>query len=176
VESRHKHCEALCKRLQHNCSPSNKCNTGVILIVWIRHHIPGPKIWRLVWNVTSHPADGEHGVLREYIPDCVRDVRAVRNAQVFLMETRVVTHVSRDFFETNISRCPVTCTMFNASLTIIGLQLSYSTMKPCCEAYHTYPKNCTSHGCLQPLSLVGIHCTIHLDFKNIIAATHTHLT
>jgi len=33
---RHKHCQALCKRLQHNCSPCEECNTCVVLMVHIR--------------------------------------------------------------------------------------------------------------------------------------------
>jgi len=30
--------QALCKRLQHNCSPCEECNTRVVLMMRIRHH------------------------------------------------------------------------------------------------------------------------------------------
>jgi hypothetical protein len=40
AEERHKHCQALCKRLVHNCNPCEECNIHVVLIVRIRHHIP----------------------------------------------------------------------------------------------------------------------------------------
>ena len=30
--------QALCKRLPHNCSPCEECNTTVVLMMRIRHH------------------------------------------------------------------------------------------------------------------------------------------
>ena len=38
TKERHTHCQALCKLLQHNCSPCEECNTHVVLMVRIRHH------------------------------------------------------------------------------------------------------------------------------------------
>jgi len=35
---RHKHRQALCKVLQHNCSPCEECNTRVVLMMHIHHH------------------------------------------------------------------------------------------------------------------------------------------
>jgi len=35
---RHKHRQALCKRLQHNCSSCEECNTCVVLMMHTRHH------------------------------------------------------------------------------------------------------------------------------------------
>ena len=35
---RHIHLQALCKWLQHNCSPWEECNTHVVLMMRIRHH------------------------------------------------------------------------------------------------------------------------------------------
>jgi len=49
---RHKHRQALCKRLQLNCSHCEECNTRVVLMVRIRHqtlkevcvqHDPSPR-------------------------------------------------------------------------------------------------------------------------------------
>ena len=38
---RHKHRQALCKQLQHNCSPWEECNTCVVLMVCIRAQSKG---------------------------------------------------------------------------------------------------------------------------------------
>ena len=39
--ARHKHHQALCQQLQHNYSPCEECNTRVVLMVRIPHHILG---------------------------------------------------------------------------------------------------------------------------------------
>jgi len=35
---RHKHRQALCKRLQHDCSPCKECNSRVVLMMRMLHH------------------------------------------------------------------------------------------------------------------------------------------
>jgi hypothetical protein len=42
-EERHKHRQALCKQLVHNCNPYEECNIRVVLMVRIRHHNPDAK-------------------------------------------------------------------------------------------------------------------------------------
>jgi len=43
AEERHKHHQALCKWLLHNCNPCEECNIRVVLMVDKRHHIPYAK-------------------------------------------------------------------------------------------------------------------------------------
>jgi hypothetical protein len=46
AEERHKHREALCKRLLHNCHPCEEYNIRVVLMVNMRHDIPDAKYWK----------------------------------------------------------------------------------------------------------------------------------
>jgi len=39
AEERHKHRQALCKLLLHNCNPCEECNICVVLMVRVRRHI-----------------------------------------------------------------------------------------------------------------------------------------
>jgi hypothetical protein len=43
AKERHKHRQALCKWLLHNCNHCEECNIRVILMERIRHHIPDAK-------------------------------------------------------------------------------------------------------------------------------------
>jgi hypothetical protein len=87
--ARHKHCQALCQRLQDNCSPCEECNTRIVLMVRIHHHIPGPRLRRYVCNATCRLGDRKSVFLHQRVRCSVRAVRAVQNTQVFLTETRV---------------------------------------------------------------------------------------
>jgi hypothetical protein len=120
AKERHKHRQALCKWLLHNCNPCEECNIRVVLMVHIRHHIPDAKQWkpeageasviynamhrrnkrqgiiattREVCNATSRLGDGSRLILRQRVQCSARAVRAVRNTQVFQTETRVVADV-----------------------------------------------------------------------------------
>ena len=84
---RHKHCQALCERLQHNCSNCEECDTPVVLMVCI----PGAKSWRYVCNVTCRLCDAKLVILCQRVPG---SIRAIRNNWVFQTETRVVAVVS----------------------------------------------------------------------------------
>ena len=86
AEERHKHCQLLCKWLQHNCIPCKQCNTRVVLMVGI----PGKKEWKKVCNATHCQGDGKCVILRQRVRGSIRPVRAVRNPRVFQMEPRVV--------------------------------------------------------------------------------------
>ena len=91
AEPRHIHRQTLCKLLQHNCSPCEECNTCVVLMVPIDHRILGANYRRNISNVTRHLGDGKHVILRQIVRGSVRAVRAVRNTQVFMTESRVIT-------------------------------------------------------------------------------------
>ena len=91
------HRQALCQRLQHNCSPCEECNTRVLLMVRKRHH----KVMEYVCNATRRLGDGQRVILRQRVRGSVRAVRAVRNTRVFLTEIRVVAD------ETNCHLSPV---------------------------------------------------------------------
>ena len=73
--------QALCKRLQQNCSPGEECNTRVIWMIRIRHH----KV-----KEVRMQRDGYRVILRQSVRGSVRAVRAVRNTRVFQTEIRVV--------------------------------------------------------------------------------------
>jgi len=92
AEDRHKHCQALCKPLQHNCSPWEECDTPVTLMVRIHHHIPGIMLRRKVCDVTGPLNDEYCVILRQRVQGsirAVRAVRAVRNTRMFQTDTRV---------------------------------------------------------------------------------------
>ena len=48
-------CQALCKRLQHNCSPCEECITRVVLMMRIRHH--NVKEVRMRWVACNSPSE-----------------------------------------------------------------------------------------------------------------------
>jgi len=91
AEERHNHRQALCDRLQHNCSPCNECDTHVVLMVCI----PGAKRWRSVCNATHRLCDGKRVTLCQTVRGSFRAVSAVSNTCVFQTETRVVADASR---------------------------------------------------------------------------------
>jgi len=118
AEERHKHRQALCKGLLHDCNPCDECNRHVVLMVRIRHHVPDAKsrkpdagvasviynatcrknkrdgiiaAGREVCNATRRLSDGSRLILRQSVRGSVRAVRAIRNTQVFQTETCVVT-------------------------------------------------------------------------------------
>jgi hypothetical protein len=120
ADERHKHRQALCKWLLHNCSPCEECNIGVVLMVRLRHHIPDAKYRkpdaraasaiyiathlnskrhsilataREVCNATRRLGDGLRLILCPRVRGSASAVRAVRNTQVFHTETRVVADV-----------------------------------------------------------------------------------
>jgi hypothetical protein len=117
AEERHKHCQALCKWLLHNCDTCKECNIHVVLMVRIRHHIPDAKqrkpdarpasviyyttrrkikrcgiiaAAREVCNVTRRLGDRSRLILCQRVRDCVRAVRAVQHTRVFQTLPRVV--------------------------------------------------------------------------------------
>jgi len=117
AEERHKHRQALCKRLLYNCNPCEECNIRVVLMVRIPHHIPdakerkpdagaASKIYnvtsrknkrhgmiaaaREVCNTTRRLGDGSRLILHQRVQGSARAVRAVRNTRVFQTETRDV--------------------------------------------------------------------------------------
>jgi len=80
------HCQALCQRLEYNCSPCEECNTCVLLMVRKRHHTA----MEYVCNMTRRLGDAQRVILRQRVRGSVRAVRAVRNTLVFLTEIRVL--------------------------------------------------------------------------------------
>jgi len=52
---RQKHRQALCKWLQHNCSPCEECTTRVVLMVGIRAQSKGGTyaMWPIAWATGS---------------------------------------------------------------------------------------------------------------------------
>ena len=117
AEERHKHRQALCKWLLHNCNPCKECNIRVVLMVRIRHHIPDAKYRkpdvgaasiicnamhrknqmhgiiaaaRDVCNATRRLGDRWHLIPRQRVRGSARAVRAVRNTRVFQKDNRVV--------------------------------------------------------------------------------------
>jgi len=88
AEERHKHQTALCEWLQHNCSPSEDCHTGVVLMV----RIPGVMFWSWVCNARHQLGDRKCEILISGVPGFVRAGRAVRNTLVFQTETQVVAN------------------------------------------------------------------------------------
>jgi len=117
AEERHKHRQALCKWLLHNCNPCEECNIRVVPMVRICHHIPDAKLGkpdagaasviynamrrknerhdiiaaaRAVCNATRRMGDGSRLILCQRVRGSARAVRAVRNTWVFQTETRVV--------------------------------------------------------------------------------------
>jgi hypothetical protein len=124
AEERHKHRQALCKWLLHNCNPCEECNIRVVPMVRIRHHIPDAKqrkpdagaasviynatrcknkrhgiiaAAREVCNATRRLGDGSRLILRQRVRGSARAVRAIRNTRVFQTETRVVADVLDSF-------------------------------------------------------------------------------
>jgi hypothetical protein len=118
AEERHKHRQALCKQLPHNCNPSEECNIRVVLMVRIRHHIPDADYSkpddgaasvifiatrrkntrhgiiaaaREVCNATCRLGDGSHLILCQRLLGSARAVRAIPNTRVFQTETRVIS-------------------------------------------------------------------------------------
>jgi hypothetical protein len=49
---RHKYCQALCKQLQHYCSPFEECSPHVVLTEFILHHISGVQYRRSLCDMT----------------------------------------------------------------------------------------------------------------------------
>jgi hypothetical protein len=117
---RHKHGQALCKRLLHNYNPCEECNIRVVLMVGICHHIGNTKERKPdagaarvisnatcrtnrrhgilaatmeVFNATYRLGDGSRLILRHKVRGSVRAVRAVQNTQVLQTETGVVADV-----------------------------------------------------------------------------------
>jgi hypothetical protein len=120
AEERHKHRQALCKRLLHNCNPCEECNIRVVRIVHIRQHMPDAKQWkpdagaasviynatrrknkphgiiaasRVVCNATRRFGDGSCLIVRQRVRGSAGAVRAVWNTRVFQTATRVVADV-----------------------------------------------------------------------------------
>ena len=102
AEERHKHHQALCRQLQHDCTPCEECNTHVILMLHILHHRPGAKYRKEVFNASCYLTEGKHIILRQKVRGSVIAVRAVRNTRVFLMETRVVADGPSEQFEERV--------------------------------------------------------------------------
>jgi len=94
AEERHTHRQALCKWLQHNCSPGEEYNTRVVLMVRIRQHILGAESTRQVCNVTRRLVDLKRVIL------CQRVRGSVRNPRVFLMDTMVLADARRALWPT----------------------------------------------------------------------------
>ena len=66
AQERHKHCQALCKRLLHNCNPCEECNIRVVLMVRIPHHIPDGKISKPDTGVASMIYNAMHRKNKRY--------------------------------------------------------------------------------------------------------------
>jgi len=90
AEERHKHRQAVSKRLQYNCSPCTVCNTHVIMMVCIHQGILDAKYRRWVWNGTRRLGDRMGVIQSQKVRGSIKAVRAVRNTRVFLTETRVL--------------------------------------------------------------------------------------
>jgi hypothetical protein len=88
AKERHKYHLALCKWLQHNCSPGGECNTRVVLMVCICRCILVPKSRWYVCNPTCPLGDRKHGISRQRVWGFVRAGRAVLNSWMFLTENR----------------------------------------------------------------------------------------
>jgi hypothetical protein len=110
AEERHKHRQALCKCLLHNCNPCEECNIRVVPMVRICHHIPDAKYKkpdtgaasviynatrrknrrhgiiaaaREVCNATRRLGDKSRLILRQRVRGSARTVRAVQHTRVF---------------------------------------------------------------------------------------------
>jgi len=107
ADERHNHRPALCKRLLHNWNPCEKCNIRVVLMVRIRPDIPDamykkPDAWlaRVIYNAMRRKNKRHciiaaawelcYAILHQREQCSVRVIGAVRNTQVFQMETSVV--------------------------------------------------------------------------------------
>jgi hypothetical protein len=84
---RDKHRQALCKWLQHNCSPCEECNTRVVLLVSTGPQLPAAKSKRDVCNRKCV-------LLCQGVQSSIGGVRAKRNTQLFQIETRVDADVT----------------------------------------------------------------------------------
>jgi len=117
AEDMHKHHHALCKRLLHNCNPSEGWNIRVLHMVRIRNDIrdvknrkPDDRAASVIFNAT-HRKNRRHGIiaaarevlntsrplgnrsrlmLRQRVQRSACTVRAVRNTWLFQTETKVI--------------------------------------------------------------------------------------
>jgi len=98
AEERHKHRQALCKWLLHDCNPCEECNIRVVPMVRIRHHIPEAKQRKPEAGAASVIYNATRLILRQRVRGSARAVRAVRNTRVFQTETRVVVDVEMNIY------------------------------------------------------------------------------
>jgi hypothetical protein len=66
AEERHKHCQALCKRLLHNWNPCKECNIRVIRTERICHNIPDANYKKLDAGAGSVIYNAAHRKNRRY--------------------------------------------------------------------------------------------------------------
>jgi hypothetical protein len=88
-EERHKYRQVVWTRLRHNCNHCKECSTHAVLMVHIRHHIPGTKSMRDLCNTTCPIGEGKRVILCPSVSCSLGAIKADPYSRVFEADTRV---------------------------------------------------------------------------------------